>query len=154
MGIARQYHAVVTYGELADAVQEATGIRTRMLLSNWIGRVLGAVSADCHRRDEPMLSSLCVHADGGVGPGYAEAVIERYGGKAPEDLDQHAAEERLKCYRHFGADLPPDGGRPVLTPQVAARRADTKRASRAEDRKVCPTCHIQLPLSGQCDFCT
>ena len=45
------------------------------------------------------------------------------GGPLPGDLDMHAAEERLRCYQSFGADLPPGGGRPALTPQIAARRA-------------------------------
>jgi hypothetical protein len=150
--VAHHYHGVITYKALAEAVQNSTGIRTRMLLANWIGRVLGAVSADCHRLDEPMLSALCVYADGGVGPGYAEAVIERYGGPAPEDLDRHSAEERLRCYRHFGAPLPPDGGVPALTPQVAARRRRARHT--ASPKRLCSTCNMQLPLSGQCDFCT
>ena len=39
----------------------------------------------------------------------------------------HAAVERLACYRYFGAQLPPDGGKQRLTPQVAAKRQQRTR---------------------------
>jgi hypothetical protein len=121
--VTRRYRANITYKELAEEAQEATGIRTRVLMMNWIGQVLGGASRESHRRGQQMLSALCVHADGTVGDGYAEAVVENYGGTPPADLDMHAAEERLRCYLYFRADLPPGGGTPALTPQVAARRA-------------------------------
>jgi hypothetical protein len=35
---------------------------------------------------------------------------ENHGGPLPGDLDMHAAEERLRYYQSFGADLPPGGG--------------------------------------------
>ena len=121
--VAGSYHATITYKELGKEVQEATGIKTRVLLMNWIGQILGGVSRESHRKGQPMLSALCVHSDGTVGNGYAEAIAENYGGPSTADLDMHAAEERLRCYRYFGADLPPGGGTPALTPQVAAGRA-------------------------------
>jgi hypothetical protein len=152
------YHATITYAELAEEVQEGSGIRTRRLLQNWIKDVLGSVATTCHQNGEPLLSSLCVRADGSVGPGYAKSVVEIFGGAAPEDPDMHAAEERLKCYRHFGANLPADGGTAALTPQVAAARKRVvvkKRPSPTEtSRPVCPTCHLMLPISGQCDNCS
>jgi hypothetical protein len=116
--VARTYHATISYKELGEEVQQVTGIRTRVLLMNWIGQVLGGVSRISHRRGQPMLSALCVHADGTVGDGYGQAILDNYGGPLPDDLDMHAAEERLRCHRSFGADLPPGGGRPALTPQV------------------------------------
>src|SRR3712207_8305122 len=71
---AGSYHAVITYGELAEDVQARSGLRTKQLPWHWIGEVLGAVADDCARRDEPILSALCVHRDGTVGDGYAKAV--------------------------------------------------------------------------------
>ena len=121
--VARTYHATISYKDLGEEVQNVTGIRTRVLLMNWIGQVLGGVSRISHRRGQPMLSALCVHSDGTVGEGYGQAILDNYGGPLPGDLDMHAAEERLRCYQSFGADLPPGGGRPALTPQIAARRA-------------------------------
>src|SRR5512142_1723319 len=35
--VARIYHATITYLDLGEQVQEQSGIRTRMLLMNWIG---------------------------------------------------------------------------------------------------------------------
>lgn len=147
--VAAQYDLTITYSVLAEAIQAAAGIRTRSLLNNWIGDVLAAVDL-AQPVDEPLLSSLVVTAEGLVGPGYADPVKRREGA-VPEDLQWHAAEERLRCYRHFGAELPPDGGTPRLTAQVAAARARAARSSPA--RVVCPSCHIRLPVSGNCDNC-
>jgi hypothetical protein len=151
---ARCYHAVITYGELAEEVQERSGLRTKQLPWHWIGEVLGAVADDCARRDEPILSALCVHRNGTVGDGYAKAV-QRVRGTVPADPDQHAAEERLECYRRFGALLPPDGGRPALTAQVQAKR-DRRRSTRQPARRgdVCPTCFTETPVSDACAFCS
>lgn len=155
MRVSTVYEELIAYGDLADEVQSKSGIRTRMLMHYWIGDVLGMVARDCYRRGEPLLSSLCVHADGTIGDGYGWAVDQTYGGSAPEDLDMHAALERLRCYRHFGAVMPPDGGRPALTPQVALkRRTSARRSKEGSPRPLCPRCHLVLPLTGQCDGCS
>ncbi|WP_344220484.1 hypothetical protein [Kribbella sancticallisti] len=151
---ANRYRSVVTYKELANHVQYRTGIRTKQLMHYWIGDVLARVAADCSRRGEPLLSSLCVNTEGSVGDGYAIAVTAAYG-EAPEDSDAHAANERLACYQHFeAAGLPPDGGSPALVPRLAASRERARKAALA-DRPVaqCPTCHLQVPASGICDYC-
>src|ERR1039457_1294691 len=96
--VARRYRATITYKELAAYVQEATGIRTRVLMMNWIGLVLDGASRESHRRGQPMLSALCVHADGTVGDGYGQAIAENYGCEPPRDLDLHAAQDRIRCY--------------------------------------------------------
>lgn len=150
--VARDYHAVITYAELAEAVQETSGITTRQLMHYWIGGVLGRVAKDCHARGEPLLSALCVRGGGTIGDGYSWAIAETYGGEPPADLELHAAEERLKCYRHFGATLPPDGGRPGFTPQVTRQRARVPKTKRREPI-YCSTCSLALPATGQCDSC-
>ncbi len=109
--VARTYGELIRYAELAEAVQVSTGIRTRKLMRNWIGDVLTLVGTDCHERGEPLLSALCVQKDGTIGDGYGVALVKIYGGDPPTDLDQQAAEERLRCYQHFGAVMPADGGR-------------------------------------------
>jgi hypothetical protein len=149
--VAKRYHAYITYAQLAEEVQLISGVRTRSQMRNWIGKVLAAVVEDCHRRDEPPLTALCVHQDESVGDGY-RYVLEVAGQAIPDDLDAHAAEARLACYRFFGADLPPDGGRPALPPAVVAAR---RRAARAEVKPVdiCPTCFTALPRTGRCDTC-
>jgi hypothetical protein len=165
----------MTYKQLATAVQEATAITTTQLMHQWIGDVLGRVTDDCQSRGEPLLSSLCVSAQGSVGEGYADAV-ERARGTRPTDPDGHAAEERLSCYRHWEATgLPRDGGTPLRTahfktvrkaktskpaPRVAAKSTPRKpsvatKAAAAEPKPIplCPTCFTQVPISGVCDYC-
>jgi hypothetical protein len=151
---AKRYHSVVTYKELAREVQQQTRIRTNQLMHYWIGDVLGRVSAECSRRGEPLLSALCVNAEGSVGPGYALAVVAATGVE-PGDLDDHAAHERLACHRYFAApDLPPDGGVPALTPKLRATRERARRAKSPEPKiEICPRCHTQLSSTGICGFC-
>ena len=149
------YNAYLTYKDLAGEVQIRSGIRTKQLSHHWIGKVLGVVASECHRLGEPLLSSLCVQQNGSVGAGYGASLVEIYGEPRPADLDLAAAEERLKCYRHFGATMPPDGGRAMLTPTLAATRNKKPTVSRArapveEVRRSCPLCHVRLPSSGVC----
>ena len=112
--VAGTYNLYIEYKDLAETVQQDSGITTGVLVHHWIGSVLGAVARERRAPDEPMLSSLCVRADGTIGAGYGESVLEREGA-VPEDLDLHAAAERLACYRYFGANLPENGGAPTLT---------------------------------------
>lgn len=123
--VAGNYQRTVTYQQLADAIQERTGVHTRNLLQNWIGKTLSRVGAECSERGEPLLSALCVSVNGTVGDGYAKAVRTTYS-IVPDDLEQHAAEERLRCYRYFNAiDLPTDGGIATVAPTVMLARART-----------------------------
>ena len=154
--VAGRYQALVTYRELSGLVQLRTGIRTNQLVHYWIGDVLGRVSRVCADRGEPLLSALCVKEDGSVGASYAKAVID-VRGELVGDPDDHAADERLACYRAFGAVLPEDGGKAALAPKVAAVRA-RERARRAASRpqfegQVCPSCNMAIPATGVCDNC-
>ena len=179
---ARTYGAVVTYKELAEWVQERSLIRTKQLHMHWIGDVLTRVSLACVERREPLLSALCVDARGHVGPGYAVAV-EMQRGTPLSDPDDHAAHERLACHRWHGADLPEDGGGPVMTVKPPTPRQPTRatrgpaggqgaspraatptrtpapRAARAaapapeKPLAVCPVHFTVLPATGVCDDC-
>ncbi|MDP1820904.1 MAG: hypothetical protein Q8K58_13585 [Acidimicrobiales bacterium] len=149
---ASTYGSYLTYGQLAEAVQAETGIATRSLMQNWIGEILRAVSDADAVADQPMLSSLIVRADQTIGAGYGDAVHSRTG-VLPEDLELHAAAERLACYRFYGAEVP-DGAEPALPPNVASARATAARSARdAKPRPVCPSCFMQLPLTGICGTC-
>ena len=171
---AGRYRALVTYKQLAAAVQEATGITTTQLMHQWIGDVLARVTDECQSRGEPLLSSLCVTVQGSVGQGYADAV-ERARGTRPADPDDHAAHERLSCYRHWDATgLPRDGGTALRTAHFTPVRKSTSRQSapraarprstptrkaatpaKPEPRPVqlCPRCFTQVPATGVCDYC-
>jgi hypothetical protein len=143
----------LTYQDLAEAVQESTGIATGVPFRHWIGGVLGAVALDQRSPEEPLLTALVVTANGSIGAGYAGAVGRR-DGSSPEDLDMHAAFERLACYHYFGAQLPPDGGQPRLTPQVAAKRQQRSRVTKPSiPTRYCPNCSLQLPSTGACSNC-
>lgn len=134
------YQQTLTYQELADTIQERSGVRTRNLLQNWIGKTLSRVGAECAERGEPLLSALCVSVNGTVGEGYAKAVRATYGVDA-DDLEQHAADERLRCYRYFGAiDLPADGGIATLAPSVILARAKAQKRDLSRRRELVTTC--------------
>ncbi|MGW0043935.1 hypothetical protein [Rhodococcus sp. NPDC003348] len=151
--VAGTYQRTLTYQELADTIQERSGVRTRNLLQNWIGKTLSRVGGDCADRGEPLLSSLCVSVNGTVGEGYAKAVRATYG-IDPHDLELHAAEERLRCYRHFAAiDLPADGGVATLAPSVVLARAKAQKRDRSRRRELvstCGECFQVQSLTGTC----
>ena len=172
---AGRYRALVTYKQLTTAVQESTGITTTLPMHQWIGDVLARVTDECQLRGEPLLSALCVTLQGSVGQGYADAV-EQARGTRPSDPDEHAAYERLRCYRHWEATgLPRDGGTPLRTAhfktvrKTAAstpaqrtsppRRAPTRKPRPAAEAPaprpvpLCPRCFTQVPASGVCDYC-
>ena len=103
---AMTYNGFVTYKRLGDAVQERSGIRNKGLLTNWIGGLLARVVDHFVRAGVPQLGALCVRADATVGEGYRQALLAV--GSAGDDvnrdqLDDHAAQMRLECYRHFDA---------------------------------------------------
>lgn len=154
VSLAEQYDATISYRELAEQVQAATGVRTTQLFRYWIGEVLFHVAEGCAQRGDPLLTSLVIRADGTIGDGYMKA-LQIMGQPVPDDIELAAAEERLRCYRHFGAELPANGGTPRLPEQVRkarARRARSGRSAQSNER-VCPTCHLHLPATGVCDTC-
>lgn len=175
--VAGSYHETISYGDLADWVQERSRIRTRQQPRHWLGEVLYRTMQDNQERREPFLAALCVDATGHIGAGYVGRVQFLRGGAEPADADAHAATERLDCYRWFGADLPDGGGVPGPLPRAAAPRripgtrpASTPRTPRSRssvDRpapkprvaktdvveKICDRCFMALPASGQCDNC-
>ncbi len=150
---AKQYGALVTFKDLAEHVQAATGLRTRKLAHNWIGDVLKRVALDSAARQEPLVSALCVNAAGSVGEGYA-TTVQLVLGETPADADDHAAQQRFECYRFFGATMPSGGGFPALSPKLTtARNREAKARMLARPIAVCPRCQIAVPASGICDNC-
>lgn len=126
--VAAVYGASIDQHELADFVQRRSLVRTTAQPRSWLGEVLGRVAADCAERREPLLTALVVDAQGQVGASYASSLAATRG-EEPADVDLQAAEERLECHRHFGAELPADGGAPVvLHPRPAPRRTAVRTA--------------------------
>jgi hypothetical protein len=148
---AGRYHGYITYEELAEIVQREAGVVTTLPMHQWLGGVLGAIADDCVKRGEPPLTALCVRQNETVGPAYRQGIV-RSGKPVPDDLDDHAAEARLECYRYFGAEIPPGGGRAALTQKVSDSRRRAARLNPAP-AAVCPSCFTQLPFTGRCDAC-
>ena len=118
--VAGVYGDSISLQELADFVQRRSLVRTTAQPRSWMGEVLARVAAGCVERNEPLLISLVVDAQGKVGPSYATALATR--GEEPADVDAQAAQERLACHQRFGAELPPDGGSPVVLRRVRTPR--------------------------------
>jgi hypothetical protein len=94
----------ITYGSLAERIAEDTGIEERRPLNWWIGTVLADICRINHANNEPFMSSMVVRAsDGQVGDGYLIPVRDLLG-EDPEDADEHAALQRVRCYRFFAAN--------------------------------------------------
>lgn len=149
---AKRYNEYLTYAELARRVLAESGIQYRPDQRNWIGKVLALVADRCAAASKPALTALCVSAgEEKVGANY-HYVLKLTGQSVPDDLQAHAAEARLKCYRFYGAEMPRNGGEPTLTRRAAARRA---KAEPPVEKPVllCPVHFSQLPVTGQCDLC-
>ena len=89
--------ATVTYKALANYVREETGTDTRQLIYQWIGEVLGAVSAEAEARGEPHLVSLCVNTEGSIGAGYLWASPDA----TSDERDGLAEQHRIECYNRY-----------------------------------------------------
>lgn len=155
--VAGTYQGLIQYGDLAEELQETTGIRTRKQVRTWLGPVLALVARGNHERGEPSLPALVVNkSDGTVGPAYDE-VLRVTGDDQIDDpvaREKHAAATRLECYRWAGATLPDDGGRAALSPrfeQIQVRLRKERRA--AEQPNICATCFMAIPPTGVCDNC-
>ncbi|CAB4959276.1 unannotated protein [freshwater metagenome] len=150
--VASTYNSHITYGVLAEQVQAETGIRTRSLITHWIGSVLGLVAEVCGTKGEPLLTSLCTQKSGAMGMGYGIGVTYARGGNPPDNPDAHAAAERLACYREFASDMPSDGGAERI---LGITRVKAPRAPKPAppQRPICPRCFLQTPASGRCDQC-
>ncbi len=148
---ARRYNRWTTYLELTEHVQNVSGVRTRMLIGNWSGKLLERVAKLAADRGEVPLTSLCVHQDGTIGVGYMRAP-KSVDVDPAADVDELAADHRLLCYQKYAVDLPADGGKPALTPKVAEARARRTMQSRPT-AKLCPKHFMELSTTGECSLC-
>ncbi|PXX68538.1 hypothetical protein DFR70_102220 [Nocardia tenerifensis] len=155
--IATGYGHFITVSELAERVQEVSGVRTGAPTRTWMDAILRKIARRCHGAGEPPLTALCVRQSHTVGDAY-KYVLELAGLPIPDDLELHAAYARWQCYAHYGAPMPADMAVPPLTPKVAGRRASST-AQQVEIKPqpsrpaVCAQCFIQLPANGTCEYC-
>ncbi|WP_245717455.1 hypothetical protein [Nocardia jejuensis] len=152
------YGHFVTVNELAERVQEMSGVHTDAPTRTWMDAILRKVARRCHSAGEPPLPALCVKQNHKVSDSY-KYVLELAALPVPADLELHAAYARWQCYVAFGADVPADFGIPPLTPKVAATRRATTFVPVPEAKPepvrapVCSQCFIQLPANGVCEYC-
>ncbi|MFI9508673.1 hypothetical protein [Nocardia sp. NPDC052566] len=156
--IATGYGHFITVSELAERVQESSGVHTGAPTRTWMDAILRKIARRCHKAGEPPLTALCVRQNHTVGDTY-KYVLELAGLPIPDDLELHAAYARRQCYEYYGAVMPADGGVPPLTPKVAGRRRTASTIKQAEPEPqptreaVCEECFTQLPASGTCYYC-
>lgn len=173
---ATDYNRVLTSTEFADEVQRRAGAWANVSSRGWVRKVLAVVTLKCTKEGWPYLASLVVRpSDGRPGPWYFDVLSETGPGQSRDEVE-HAAAQRLACYEHFGAELPADP-EPTLDPLRLRRRVQhldaslqPPKAARAkaepraaaprkpvqEERRgaVCPTCFMEMPLSGVCANCS
>ena len=81
--VAGTYRGVIESGELANELQETTGIHTRSQVRTWLGAVLVTLAREGHEVGEPPLASLVVQKSTGmVGARYDE-ILKVTGGTPP-----------------------------------------------------------------------
>jgi hypothetical protein len=156
--VARQPNGHITYQDIADMLQDSTGIETRVPTRTWIGTPLWLVAEMCVRNKEPQLTALVVSAQTlEVGDGYLNTFAIA-GQPIPKNLQRAAAETRVECYDYFsrreplGWDRTRLTGRNAAPPQAKARRVAKTRPEPVAP-KVCPTCFLELLPSGRCGYC-
>lgn len=153
---ASRFNGLIVYSDLAQRVQDETGLYTRADQRNWIGGVLSRVVHRCHDERLPALTALVVHKhDGQVGVGYDE-VLTTAGIKPIHDQlerEQHAAAARLECYRWWCSNVPADA-KPALSPKMEAKATRHRRHQRAQERRPsCPRCFTEMTGDGFCLQC-
>jgi len=171
--IATEYNRVLTLNEFAQEVQRRSGVWANVTSKTWVRKVLQHVTQTCLDEGWPHLASLVVRpSDGKPGPWYLDVIAVTGRGDAGDDLT-HAAHQRLACYIHFGAAVPPHAD-PTLDPLRLRRRVHnldaprpktqrrkqpkatptrTRQAPREVRGQVCPTCFMEMPVSGECQNC-
>ncbi|MFD6162507.1 hypothetical protein ACFWF7_01905 [Nocardia sp. NPDC060256] len=155
--IATGYGHFITVEELAERVQEVSGVHTGAPTRTWMDAILRKIARRCHKAGEPPLTALSVRQNHTVGDTY-KYVLELAGLPIPDDLELHAAYARWQCYEFHGAAMPADMAVPPLTPKVAGRRAPSIVAQvetkpQPTRPAVCSQCFIQLPANGTCEYC-
>ena len=175
---ATEYNRVLTTNEFAEEVQRRAGAWANVTSKTWVRRVLAVVTLKCTKEDWPYLASLVVRpSDGKPGPWYFDVLAETGPGSARDEI-HHAAQQRLECYRLHDPDLPEDAditldplrlrrqvkhldpkGRVAAPKRPASSRhaspAAAQRPPAASERRgeVCPTCFMEMPVSGPCQNC-
>ncbi len=130
--------SVVQFGDFVDLVEARSGVPGTGH-PMWMHKVLQRVARICLKQGQPILSALCINADGTVAGGYAQALPSRGEGI---DVEQHAALERQRCYRHYK-------NQPDNSVNRRGRQRTPKQKKPSANSKQCPDCRKSVPADGQ-----
>jgi hypothetical protein len=133
---ASKYHAVTTYLELSEHIQQVSGIRTRPLLTNWIGKLLEEVlSGSGERRTATDYAAPKTTADE---PRWGHRVLRD---RAPAAVLTEGRRRLSSRRRRAG------------TPESRIGPARTESRAGTGPPTSLPAVLTELPTSGCCDYC-
>lgn len=158
--IARTRDALVTYQDIADIIQSATGITTARPATQWIDVPLTLVAEMCVRNSEPQLTALVVTADTNEVDDSFSVTYSIAGQPVPRNLQRAADAARRACHDHFSRREAVGWDRSKLTGRTGPPRtrtplptADPKPRTERRQVTVCPQCHLELLPSMRCAYC-
>lgn len=152
----------VEYGQLARLVQQRSGIQTKQPTSKWIGPLLGMIARKCAAEGLPLLTAVAVRRDGNVGPAYDEILRFAKVDIEADQREEHALEQRRACFARWGGTRTATAAAPAATGARATvvGKVPATKTTRTVKRKpeplqgnVCPTCFMQMSLTGECANC-
>lgn len=164
--VATKWRRTITEARFAVDVQKRSGIITSLPDDAWVPTVLSLVAQRAREDRAPAITAFIVDEQGKLPTSYDEALrLDGLAGGSESMREQHALDARLMAHRIYGARMPMGAstddlvvatrvpgtrGRPRGTGPAPTTRTVAPEPPRA---KVCPSCYIQLPATGQCDYC-
>lgn len=150
----------IEYAKLARQVQQRSGISTKQPTGKWIGPLLGMIARKCAAENLPLLTALAVRRDGNVGPAYEEILRFARIPAVMDDLEEHALEQRRACYRQWRGVQPSVSAATTTGPTTVVGKQPAVKSSGGRSPKreplqgnTCPSCFMQMSLTGICDNC-
>lgn len=161
---AAHWKRTLTEESLGLKVQTRSGIFTSLPVETWIGPLVSLLAQRAHESKGVRLTCYLVGADGIVADSYREVLaLEGIAEATRRELQEHALEQRMLGHRAYDATIPAGGTLPRkrIAAETSRRAVEptevrTTMSVLMPDEKpaaVCPSCWLQLPASGQCDFC-
>lgn len=153
--VAARWKRTLTEEQLGYAVQKRSGVRTDLPVETWIGPVISLVAQRAHESKGVRLTCFITREDGHVPDSYKEVLaLEGVQDPSPRMLQDHSLEQRMLGHRAYGATIPPHGVLPrKRIPAEPKKTTLSVLMPEEKARPVCQRCFIELPASGQCDWC-
>lgn len=133
--VAGRHGRSIEYADLGPEIQRRTGIMTDLPTPDWLDDVLAEVAQRCAEAGKPVLTMVVDDPDTPVSAAARASVYEAYGAKPLRSR----ATSRIKS--------------PTRRPTTGATRSKRTITATQRRRPVCPTCFVELPVTGVCDDC-